>query len=139
MSKLAWMMIGVLLAAPVLADQNDFRCLKSIGLKKPLRVQVEFAAEKDRAAYVTYENGSGRIPVKQVSEKETRRVPGGRPSEFAVQWQEITPEGAGGKYVFSIQGAIMDDFRYIRKDGKVFKFEDDPDAYGDERCNWAGK
>ncbi|HSN90645.1 MAG TPA: hypothetical protein VLS93_05415 [Anaeromyxobacteraceae bacterium] len=86
-----------------------------------------------------YENGAGRIPVKLVEEKELRRVPGGGPSEFEMRWMEVLPDGTGGTYVMTVQGAVLGTFRYVRqKDGKVFRFEEDPDAAGEERCEWKG-
>ena len=59
------------------------------------------------------------------------------PSQFEIGWTEITPDGNGGTYVFISQGAIIDNFRYMRKDGKVFRFEEDVDASGDNGCTWA--
>lgn len=132
-------LLGFFLAGPVIADPNDFRCLKSVGLKKTLRLQFTFPADSGDVGSVTYENGSGPISVKRLKEKELRRVPGGRPSEFEIDWTEITPDGNGGRYVFISQGAIIDNFRYIRKDGKVFRFEEDVEASGDNGCTWAKK
>jgi hypothetical protein len=122
-----------------MADQNDFRCLKSVGLKNTLRVQFVFRSDKDDVGYVIYQNGSKPIPVKRLKEKELKRVPGGRPSEFETQWREITSDGIGGTYIFVSQGARIDNFRYIRKDGKVFRFVEDIDASTDNGCEWATK
>lgn len=128
---------GIFLCTPVFADENDFRCFKSIGLKNPVRLQFTFQSEKDDLGYVTYQRGSGRIQVKKISEKELRRVSGGRPSEFEMIWQEITPDGSGGRYVMLSQGAQLYDFRYIRKkDGKVLKFKEDPGALTEKGCDW---
>jgi len=121
------------------ADENDFRCLKSIGLKKPIRIQFVFQTEKDNVGYVKYENGSEPIQVKRIKEKELRKAPGGRPSEFEATWQEVTPGGAGGTYLIVSQGARINGFRYIRPDGKTFRFEEDLDAPADSGCNWSSK
>ena len=133
------LVIGFLAAGSAIADQNDFRCLKSVGLKNTLRVQFVFRSDKDDVGYVIYQNGSKPIPVKRLKEKELKRAPGGRPSEFETQWREITSDGIGGTYVFVSQGAHIDNFRYIRKDGKVFRFVEDIDASTDNGCEWATK
>lgn len=130
----------IFLCKPVAADDNDFRCLKSVGLKNPVRLQFTFRADKDDLGYVTYQRGSGRIQVKKISEKELQRVPGGRPSEFEMTWQEITPEGPGGRYVMVSQGARIYDFRYTGKNnGKVLKFEEDLEAFTEKGCNWISR
>ncbi len=121
-------------------DENDFRCLKSIGLKSPLRLQFVFRTDKNDLGYVTYQGGSGRIAVKKTKEKELRRVLGGRPSEFETQWQEITSDETGGTYFIISQGALISEFRYIRKkDGKIFRFEEDIDASAEKGCEWNAK
>lgn len=128
---------GIFFCTPVAADESDFRCFKSIGLKNPVRLQFTFRADKDDLGYVTYQRGSGRMQVKKISEKELRRMPGGRPGEFEMTWEEITPNGPGGRYVMVSQGARIYDFRYIRKnDGKALKFEEDLDAFSEKGCDW---
>lgn len=128
---------GLFLCSPVFADENDFRCLKSIGLKNPVRLQFTFQSGKDDLGYVTYQRGSGRMQVKKISEKELRRVPGGRPSEIEMTWQEITPDGPGGRYVMVIQGARIYDFSYMgKKSGKAMKFEEDLEAFSEKGCDW---
>ena len=124
------------------ADENDFRCLKSIGIKTPLRLQFVFQTDKSDVGYVIYQNGSGPIALKVLKEREIRRVQGGRPSEFETQWEEITSGGTGGKYIIVSQGARINEFRYIRKkDGKLFKFEEDVDveARSEKGCEWNKK
>ena len=133
------LVIGFLAVGSAIADQNDFRCLKSVGLKNTLRIQFVFQSDKDDVGYVIYQNGSRPIPVKRLNEKELKRVPGGRPSEFETQWQEITSDGTGGTYVYVSQGALLDNFRYIRKDGKIFRFVEDLDASTDSGCEWRTK
>jgi hypothetical protein len=136
---IGFLVIGFLAASSAIADQNDFRCLKSVGLKNTLRLQFVFRSDKDDVGYVIYQNGSKPIPVKRLKEKELKRVPGGRPSEFENQWREITSDGTGGTYVFVSQGTNIDNFRYIRKDGKIFRFIEDLDASTDNGCEWATK
>jgi hypothetical protein len=127
----------LLLCGSALANENDFRCFKSIGLKKPLKLQFEFPAEGRSLGYVTYQNGGGKIPVKNINEKEVRVVRGGRPSEFKAEWEEVTPDNSGGKYIVVSEGARVYEFKYIRKkDGKIFKFEEDLESSGDKGCEW---
>ena len=139
MNKLFGVLIAILVCTSAAADENDFRCLKSIGVKTPLRLQFVFKTDKPDVGYVIYQNGSRPIEVKKLKEREVRRVPGGRPSEFETQWREVTSDGTGGTYVFVSQGAHIDNFRYIRKDGKIFRFVEDLDASTDNGCEWATK
>jgi hypothetical protein len=121
-------------------DVNDFRCLKSIGVKTPIRLQFVFNTDKPDVGYVIYKNGSGPIAVKKLKEREVREVPGGRPSGFEAQWKEITSDGFSGKYIIFSQGARIYEFRYIRKkDGKLFKFEEDVEAWTEKGCEWNKK
>lgn len=139
-THLLGLVVVVLLCKPAAAEDNEFRCLKSVGLKNPVNFQFTFRADKDDLGYVSYQRGAGRIQVKKTSEKELRRVPGGRPSEFETTWEEITPDGSGGSYVMVSQGARLYNFRYIRKkDGKVLKFEEDLEAFTDKDCNWKNR
>jgi hypothetical protein len=139
-TQLLGLLIGVLLCKPAAAEDNEFRCLKSVGLKNPVNFQFTFRADTGDLGYVSYQRGTGRIQVKKNSEKELRRVPGGRPSEFETTWEEITPDASGGSYVMVSQGARLYNFRYIRKkDGKVLKFEEDPEAFTDKGCDWKNR
>jgi hypothetical protein len=132
MNKLFGVLVGIFVCSSVVADENDFRCLKSIGLKSPIRLQFVFRTDKHDLGYVIYQNGSGPIPVKRLNERELRAAPGGRPSEFETHWQET-----GGTYVVVSQGALINDFRYIRrKDGKIINFEEDLDAFTEKGCEW---
>ena len=145
MYKLIGILVGILVCTSVCtsvaADENDFRCLKSIGVKTPLRLQFVFQTDKPDVGSVIYQNGSRPIAVKMIKEREVRRVKGGGPSELEAQWEEITSDGTGGKYIFVSQGALISDFRYIRKkDGKLFKFEEDVEAAStEEGCEWNKK
>lgn len=140
MNKLFGVLIGFLVCTSVSADVNEFRCLKLIGVKTPLRLQFVFHTDKPDVGYVIYQNGSGPVAVKKLKEREVREVPGGRPSVSEAQWEEITSDGTGGKYIVVSQGARIYEFRYIRKkDGKVFKFEEDLEASTEEGCKWNKK
>jgi hypothetical protein len=140
MNKLFGILISIIVCTSSAADVNDFRCLKSIGLKTPLRLQFVFQTDKPDMGYVIYQNGSQPIAVKIIKEREVQRVPGGRPSEIEAQWEEITSDGTGGKYIIVSQGARIYEFRYIRKkDGKIFKFEEDLDASTEDGCKWNKK
>jgi hypothetical protein len=46
---------------------NNFRCLKSIDIKTPLRLQFVFKTDKPDVGYVIYQNGSRPIAVKKRS------------------------------------------------------------------------
>ena len=65
---------------------------------------------------------------------ELRRVDGGRPSEIETQWIEVTTTPSAGRYVYTNEAALIDDFHYIRSDGRVFKFVDDSDLMDAGRC-----
>jgi len=139
-NKLFSVLVGVLMCSSVVAYENDFRCFKSIDLKHPLKLQFIFQTDKDKVGSVSYQNGGGAIPVKLKKEKELKRVPGGRPSEFESHWQETTSDGTGGTYVVVSQGALIREFRYIRKkDGKIFQFEEDIEASTERGCDWNPK
>jgi hypothetical protein len=116
-------------------DQNEIRCLKSVGLKKPIRLQFEFPGAKQELGSVIYEHGSGKISVKQLETKETEKV-SGRPSFFTVKFEEVVPDHSGGVYTLVTQGAMVLDAEYKRKDGKIFHFDDDTTALGEKGCMW---
>jgi len=140
MNKIFGVLIGILACTSVAADENDFRCLKSVGVKTPLRLQFVFQTDKPDTGFVIYQNGSGPIAVKKLKEREVREVPGGRPSVSEAQWEEMTSDDTCGKYIVVSQGARVYEFRYIRKkDGKVFKFVEDLEASTDTGCAWNKK
>lgn len=130
--------LGLLACNLAAADEGDFRCLRSVGASDPMRLQFTFPAGSSDMGYVAYQKGSGRIQVKQKDEKELGRATGGRPSATQSRWEEVTADGTGGTYVLTTRGALVEDFRYLRKkDGRSFRFEDDPDAAGDKGCKWS--
>jgi len=140
MNKLFGVLIALLVCTSAAADVNDFRCLKSTGVQTPIRLQFVFQTDKPDVGYVIYQNGSKPIAVKKLKEREVQKVTGGRPSVTEAQWEEITSDGTGGKYVIVSQGARIYEFRYIRKkDGKLFKFEEDIEASTENGCEWSKK
>jgi hypothetical protein len=125
-------------AAPaVSADQDNVRCLRSIGENPLLRIQFGLKSDSDSRAYVLYQGSRGPIPLTLLKVTELRRVDGGRPSEFETQWIETPSTRRAGRYVYTNQGTLIDDFHYIRKDGRIFKFVDDSDVLDAGRCTWA--
>ena len=136
MDKLIGLAFACLLGNLASADENDFRCLKSVGLKNPLRLQFTPASDEGDIGSVVYKNGSAGIPIKRIKETQLRRGPKGRPSEIETRWAEMVPEGAGGTYLVVSQGAVLSAFRYIRQDGKQFIFEEEPEAAAEQGCHW---
>lgn len=137
MRKTISVFLGILACANVIAGENDFRCLKSLDTKNPIRLQFDFPAQDKKVGYVTYQKVSELIQVKNTNTKEIRRASGGRPSEFEAEWVEKFASGEGGTYLVRSQAARIYDFKYIRKkDGKVFRFVEDLDASVGKGCQW---
>jgi hypothetical protein len=126
-------MFALLLCASAAADENDFRCFQSTGLKKPIRLQLTFPKSANGLGSVRYQNGSAAIPIKGVGEVTVDEVPG-RPWMFQTDWKEMVK--GGGKYVVVSQGARVYEFRYHRADGKTFTFEEDQAAAAETACSW---
>lgn len=138
MRKLLLAFLGLfLICTHVMARELDFRCLISSELSNPVRLQFDFPSDDGKIGYVSYQKGSGKIQVKNTRTKETRRLTGGRPSEFETEWVEVTASDSGGRYLVKTQAARIYDFKYIRKkDGRVFRFVEDLEASGDNGCTW---
>lgn len=134
---LALLMLLTFAAPAVWADQDNVRCLRSIGVKPLLRIQFGLHGNSDSSAYVLYQGSRGPIPLRLLKVTELRRMDGGRPSEFETQWIEGTTTPSAGRYVYTNEGALIDDFHYIRSDGRVFRFVDDSDVLDAGRCTWA--
>lgn len=137
-ARLGLVVLTALACARAVAGPDDFRCFKSVGHPPPIRLQIDFSGANE--GYVTYEHGSGRIHVVN-SETHELRAPPERPGEFTMRWQEQIPQktqgASGGEYVMTSQGARVSDFRYLRaKDRKVFRFEEDLPASGENACTW---
>lgn len=80
------------------AEEDEFRCLVSIGVKKPIRLQFVFPPDSSDLGKVIYQGGSGAIQVKRKSERTIEEAPNGRPWQFESVWEEITKDGIGGTY-----------------------------------------
>jgi hypothetical protein len=132
----AALMFLIATALPVRAAQDNVRCLRSIGVEPLQRILFVLRSTSASSAYVLYEGSRGPIPLKLLKVTELRRVEGGRPSEFETQWMEaIAPESAG-RYVYTNEGARIDDFQYIRNDGRIVQFVDDADVLDAGTCLW---
>lgn len=136
MKKVILMFLGFALSHIAFADQNDFRCLQSIHLQKPIRLQFNFPQDTQETSSVTYSTSKESIPIKLKSTKTLDEGPVGRPSLFQYVWEEMPSTGSGGKYILSSQGALIGDFKYVRSDGKVFRFEVNTDASTENGCKW---
>ena len=126
--------LGLFAGNCALAD-DDFRCMVSTDARQPVRLQFVFPAGESDTGRVVYEGGSGAMSVKRKSERTVERAPDGRPWVFESVWLERIPDG--GRYIIQSQGAVINSFKYVRgKDGKVFRFDPDPSAEGDDGCAW---
>jgi hypothetical protein len=136
MKKILMLFFGLALNHIAFADENDFRCLQSINLKKPIRLQFNYPQDTQKPGSVTYSNSKISIPVKLNSEKTIKKAPNGRPWVFQAVWEEIPDTGIGGKYIITSQAANIYEFKYVRNDGKVFMFEVNIDASTENGCKW---
>lgn len=119
------------------AGPDDFRCFKSVGIEPPVRLEIVFPDAHDQDGYVLYERGGRKIPIVEVASNLAAPMPMNRPGEFVSTFRETATNGSGGEYVMTSQGAVVYDFRYIRRrDGKVFRFEEDVQASGEQACTW---
>jgi hypothetical protein len=133
---LAVLLFLFIAASPVRADQDNVRCLRSIGVQPLQRLQFALRSNSDSSAYVLYQGRPAPIPLKLLKVTELRRVEGGRPSEFETQWIEATAPESAGRYVYTNEGSLIDDFQYIRADGRVVRFVDDADVLDAGTCLW---
>lgn len=123
-------------ASPVRADQDNVRCLRSIGVQPLQRLQFALRSNSDSRGYVLYQGSRKPTPLKLLKVTELRKAAGGRPSEVETQWIEVTAPESAGRYVYTNVGTLIDDFQYIRKDGKIVRFVDDADVLDAGRCVW---
>jgi hypothetical protein len=77
-------------------------------------------------------------PLESVEGERVEKGAWGRPSELQTKWVEVTTRGVAGRYVHNSQGAMINDFHAIRKDGRIFQFVDDPDAFAADRVHLGG-
>ncbi|MCX4028468.1 hypothetical protein H0A36_15480 [Endozoicomonas sp. SM1973] len=138
MKNISWLVyLTIVSSLNVIADESEFRCLKSVGLHNSIKLQFNFPMGNEKFGYVSYQKGSGKILVRNTKE-ETKEISVGRPLEFTNEWEEVTSGGTGGKYILVSQGALIHDFKYIRKkDGKVYSFEEDYQAISENGCQWS--
>ncbi|WMW82039.1 hypothetical protein RF679_07060 [Undibacterium cyanobacteriorum] len=136
MNKILVLVFGLALNHVANANENNFRCLQSINLNKPIKLQFNYPQDSEKTGLVTYGNSALSIPVRLKSEKTIREVPNGQPWLFQSTWEEITNAGIGGRYVITSQAADIYEFKYVRKDGKVFMFKVNIDASTENGCQW---
>ncbi|MDE1463680.1 hypothetical protein [Spartinivicinus poritis] len=137
MRNIYWLAYLALASLNAIADESEFRCLKSVGLNSSIKLQFNFPTDNENFGYVSYQKGSGKIPVKNTKE-ESKEISVGRPLEFTREWEEVTSDGTGGKYILVSQGGLIYEFKYIRKkDGKVYSFEEDYQAIAENGCQWS--
>lgn len=138
MQRVAAILLSLIaIAPPVRADQDNVRCLRSIGVEPVERLQFGLKSNSDSSAYALYEGSRGPIPLKLLKVTELRRAEGGGPSEFETQWIEATTPASAGRYVYTNEGSSIDDFQSIRRDGRIVRFVDDADVLDVGRCTWA--
>ncbi|MEK7393150.1 MAG: hypothetical protein AAB214_11350 [Fibrobacterota bacterium] len=130
----ASMLLVALALWPSMAHASDFRCFRSVGRKTAIQFQLTFSDKAKDPDSVRYRKGSAPILVDRVSESVIEEGIDGRPSMTMILLKERG--SAGGRYEMDVQGANIYGMEYLRKDGKRFSFEDDPDSYGDSACNW---
>ncbi len=133
---LAVLLFLIATSLPVRAGQDNVRCLRSIGVEPLQRLQFGLRSNSDSSAYALYQGSRGPIPLKLLKVTELRRVEGGRPSEFETQWIEATAPESAGRYVYTNEGSLIDDFQYIRADGSIVRFVDDSDVLDAGTCLW---
>ena len=133
---LAFLLLLIVAAPPVSADQDNVRCLRSIGVQPLQRIQFGLKSNSDSSGYVLYQGSRGLTPLTLLKVTELSKAEAGRPSEFETQWVELTAPESAGRYVYTNVGTLIDDFQYIRKDGTIVRFVDDSDVLEAGRCTW---
>lgn len=115
---------------------DDFRCFRSVDQRRVIRLEFIVAEGPHHDSFVVYEHGTGKIPVDLIDQHEIAAA-GDRPGEFVSRWRGRGPDGTGGDYVMTSQGAIVSGFSYVRKrDGKIVRFAVDDAAAGADGCDW---
>jgi hypothetical protein len=134
MKHLTALLFAALLADPAMAQATEFRCLISIDAAPPIRLQFDFPQSEHAYAAVRYQRGSKPIQLRALKTSSVEMTPG-RPFEFTTIWQE--PGKNGGTYTVATQGALINEFTYLRgRDKKTFRFEEDMGAIETSRCTW---
>lgn len=128
--------LAALLAPAASAAPADFRCFRSAGAGRPILLQFDFPQGKRAVGHVSYQRGSGKIPVRLVSTQSEETAPG-RPRAFTTTWKEVVQTGPQGSYTLVTQGARVYGFTFVRgKDRRRVEFEEDLDAAGERGCVW---
>jgi hypothetical protein len=111
------------------------RCYISTRRDSPIRLRFSYR-NPNKGAYVKYEKGSGPIRVRLSKEERIPRSPGQTPSISIAEWEEVFDSQVGGTYVEKQEGGTLLEFKYIRKDGKEFTFENDFKSSTGKDCTW---
>jgi hypothetical protein len=82
--RLAVLLLLIIAAPAVWADQDDVRCLRSIGVQPLLRIQFGLDSTNDSSGHVLYQGCQGAVPLKLLKVTELRRADGGRPLEIEI-------------------------------------------------------
>ena len=131
---LTTLLFATLLANPALAQATGFRCLVSVDATTPIRLQFDFPQSERAQAAVRYQRSSKPILLRALETRSVEMSPG-RPFEFTTVWKE--PGKNGGTYTVATQGALINEFTYLRaRDKKTFRFEEDIGAMETSRCAW---
>ncbi|WP_152224119.1 hypothetical protein [Pseudomonas sp. SCB32] len=140
----AWLCIGCfILPALGMAESFEVRCFTSMensGAPINLKFSTMFVpSDKYRIGYVVYEKSKEPIPLYFSGESE-RVFEEGRPFEVTTKWREILKGEQGGEYTVISQGAIIYEFSYRSKSGKIFNFNYNSKATHTSQggCNWGG-
>jgi hypothetical protein len=134
MKHLTALLFATLLANPAMAQATEFRCLVSVDAATPIRLQFDFPQSEHAHAAVRYQRGSKPIPLRALKTSSVEMTPG-RPFEFTTIWKE--PGKNGGTYTVATQGALINEFTYLRaRDKKTFRFEEDIGAMETSGCVW---
>ncbi len=56
--RLPFLILLILVASPASADQDNIRCLRSVGLSTPLRIQLGLRSDSDVGSHVLYQGGA---------------------------------------------------------------------------------
>ncbi|MDR0217876.1 MAG: hypothetical protein LBI71_03175 [Enterobacteriaceae bacterium] len=115
-----------------------FRCF-TLHDKKSINIKyVNFFSTKDKAdiGYVKYEKSDIAIPL--VFVKDDEMLIDDRPSIYTIVWSEIIDGKVNGTYTVMSQGTRFFGFTYTNKKNKSVEFEENWDAYDEEKgdCIW---
>lgn len=131
--KISFITILLFLLISTTNAEEHTRCFVSTNLKRPIYLQCTFDFNK-KSGRVSYKNGSGSLPIRQLTSEELMRNEG-RPSLFEYVWVEEIDGKENGRYIFEIQGANFYSFRYVKSSsGFTVSFKEYPKALSDSMC-----